>query len=142
VASVAAVHRPSVGESARFIGAASLVGVGVVHAQQYYGAYFDSVPTIGTLFLLNFVGAGLLSIVLLAPLRRWAGRRGGLVLTLSAIGGIGIAAGSLVALLASEYTPVFGFMESGYRLAIVLSLVTDGLAALFLGLFVVIGGRY
>jgi hypothetical protein len=34
---------------------------------------------------------------------------------------ISIALGTLVSLLVSEYTPLFGFMESGYRLAIVLT---------------------
>jgi hypothetical protein len=34
--------------------------------------------------------------------------------------------------------PLFGFMESGYRLAIVLTLVFDGLTTLFLGLFLLI----
>jgi hypothetical protein len=38
-------------------------------------------------------------------------------------------------LLVSEYTPLFGFMESGYRLAIVLTLVFDGLTTVFLGFF-------
>ena len=46
------------GEIARYLGAISIVLVGVVHAQQYYDAYFSVVPTIGTLFLLSFVGAG------------------------------------------------------------------------------------
>src|SRR5437660_626877 len=50
----------------------------------------------------------------------------------------GIAFGSLVSLLVSEYTPLFGFMESGYRLAVVLALVFDALTTVFLGLFVLI----
>jgi hypothetical protein len=41
-----------------------------------------------------------------------------------------------VSLLVSEYTPLFGFMESGYRLAIVLALVFDALTTVFLGLFI------
>jgi hypothetical protein len=32
--------------------------------------------------------------------------------------------------------PLFGFMESGYRLAVVLALVFDALTTVFLGLFV------
>jgi hypothetical protein len=130
-----------VGELARYVGALSLVFVGVVHAQQYWGAYFYSVPTIGTLFLLDFIGATMLSVVLFAPLRRWAGRAGSLTLRAAAVAGIGLALGSLAALLVSEYHPLFGFMESGYRLAIVLALVTDGLAALFLTVFVLAGDR-
>jgi hypothetical protein len=45
-------------EIARYLGAASILVVGGIHAQQYYDAYFSYVPTIGTLFLLSFIGAG------------------------------------------------------------------------------------
>lgn len=134
MASVAAVHHRGVGEPARYLGAASLVAVGAVHAQQYWGAYFYSVPTIGTLFLFNFIGATLIAAVLFAPLRRW-------MLAAAALGGIGLALGSLAALVISEYHPLFGFMESGYRFAIVFSLVSDGLAAFFLGIFVLARDR-
>ena len=37
----------------------------------------------------------------------------------------------------SEYTPLFGFMESGYRLAVVLTLIFDSLTSVLLALFVV-----
>jgi hypothetical protein len=37
--------------------------------------------------------------------------------------------------------PLFGFMESGYRLAIVLTLIFDGLTTAFLGFFLLIVGR-
>ena len=122
-------------EAARYLGAVSILVVGAVHAQQYYDAYFYVVPTIGTLFLLSFIGAGVVGAVLFAPVR-WLGRRvGDLILVLAALGGIGIAVGTFVSLLVSEYTPLFGFMESGYRLAIVLTLVFDGLTTLFLGFF-------
>ena len=59
-----------------------------------------------------------------------------MVLVLAALGAVGIAVGSLVSLLVSEYTPLFGFMESGYRLAVVLTLIFDGLTAAFLGVFI------
>jgi hypothetical protein len=127
-----------VGEIARYLGAVSVLLVGVVHAQQYYGAYFSSVPTIGTLFLLSFIGSGVVGVVLLAPVRRFGRSRGDLMLVLAALGAIGIAFGSLVSLLVSEYTPLFGFMESGYRLAVVLAIVFDALTTVFLGLFVAI----
>jgi len=52
------------------------------------------------------------------------------------VGAIGIALGTLVSLLISEYMPLFGFMESGYRLAVVLALAFDSLTAVFLGVFV------
>jgi hypothetical protein len=125
-------------EIVRYAGAVSIVLVGVVHAQQYYGAYFSVVPTIGTLFLLSFIGSGVVGVVLLAPVRRLGRTIGDVILVLAALGAIGIAVGSLASLLISEYTPLFGFMESGYRLAVVLALVFDGLATLFLGAFVLL----
>jgi hypothetical protein len=124
------------GEMARYFGAVSILVVGAVHAQQYYGAYFSVVPTIGTLFLLSFIGSGVVGAVLLAPVRRLGRNVGDLILVLAALGAIGIALGSLASLLWSEYMPLFGFMESGYRLAVVLALVFDALTTVFLGLFV------
>jgi hypothetical protein len=129
------------GEIARYLGALSILLVGAVHAQQYYGAYFSVVPTIGTLFLLSFVGAGVVGTVLLAPVRRLGRNAADLILVLAALGAIGIAVGSLASLLWSEYMPLFGFMESGYRLAIVLALLFDALTTVFLGLFVLIVAR-
>jgi hypothetical protein len=126
-----------VGEIARYLGAISLVVVGIIHAQQYYYAYFSVVPTIGTLFLLSFVGSGVVGATLIIPVRRLGRNIGDLILALAALGGIGIALGSLVALLISEYTPLFGFMESGYRLAVVLTLIFDTLTSCLLALFVV-----
>jgi hypothetical protein len=131
-------RRELVVEIVRYLGAVSIVLVGVVHAQQYYGAYFSVVPTIGTLFLLSFIGSGVVGVVLIAPVRRLGRSIGDGILVLAALGAIGIAVGSLVSLLISEYTPLFGFMESGYRLAVVLALVFDGLATLFLGAFVLL----
>lgn len=125
-------------EITRYLGAVSIVLVGVVHAQQYYDAYFSVVPTIGTLFLLSFIGSGIVGAVLVAPVRRLGRSVGDLILVLAALGAIGIAVGSLVSLLISEYTPLFGFMESGYRLAIVLALLFDALTTAFLGIFVAI----
>ena len=124
------------GEIARYFGAVSILLAGAVHAQQYYAAYFSVVPTIGTLFLLSFVGSGVVGTVLIAPVRRLGRNAGDLILVLAALGAIGIALGSLASLLVSEYMPLFGFMESGYRLAVVLALVFDVLTAVFLGLFV------
>jgi hypothetical protein len=119
----------------RWLGAASILMVGGIHAQQYYDAYFSSVPTIGTLFLLSFVGAGIVGAVLIAPVRLLGRGVGDLILALAALGGIGIAVGTFASLLISEYTPLFGFMESGYRLAIVLTLVFDVATTVLLGVF-------
>ena len=125
-------------EVARYLGAISILVVGAIHAQQYYDAYFRVVPTIGTLFLLSFVGSGVVGTVLLAPVRRLGRNAGDLILVLAALGAIGIALGSLASLLVSEYRPLFGFMESGYRLAIVLTLVFDTLATVFLAIFILV----
>ena len=127
-------------ETGRYLGAASILVVGAIHAQQYYDAYFSVVPTIGTLFLLSFVGAAVVGVALLAPVRLLGRRVGDLILVLAALGAIGIALGTLVSLLISEYMPLFGFMESGYRLAIVLTLLFDVLTTTFLGLFLLIVG--
>jgi hypothetical protein len=132
-------HRRDIAvELVRYLGAVSIVVVGAIHAQQYYAAYFSVVPTIGTLFLLSFIGAGVVGVALVAPVRRLGRAMGDGILVLAALGAIGIAVGSLVSLLISEYTPLFGFMESGYRLAIVLTLVFDSLTAVLLGAFVLL----
>ena len=132
--------RPSLGRVAaavgRYLGAVSLLVVGAIHAQQYYDAYFYVVPPIGTLFLLSFIGAAGFAAILFAPVRRFGRGWGDPILVLAALGGIGIAVGTFVSLLVSEYMPLFGFMESGYRLAIVLTLVFDVLTTALLGLFV------
>jgi len=133
-------RRDLAGEIARYLGAVSILLVGAVHAQQYYDAYFSVVPTIGTLFLLSFIGAGVVGAVLFLPVRRLGRRTGDAILALAALGAIGIALGTLVSLLISEYTPLFGFMESGYRLAVVLTLLFDGLTTAFLGFFLLIVG--
>jgi hypothetical protein len=131
-------RRDLVAEAARYLGALSILLVGAVHAQQYYYAYFSVVPTIGTLFLLSFIGAGILGVLLLAPVRRLGRKIGDATLTAAALGAISIALGTLVSLLISEYRPLFGFMESGYRLAVVLTLVFDVTTTVFLGVFVAV----
>jgi hypothetical protein len=128
-------------ELARYLGAVSILVVGAIHAQQYYDDYFRVVPTIGTLFLLSFIGATIVGAVLVAPARRLGQRVGDLVLSLAALAALGIAFGTLVSLLISEYTPLFGFMESGYRLAIVLTLVFDVLTTVSLGVFLLVVGQ-
>ena len=51
---------------------------------------------------------------------------------LAALSGFGIAATSLVALLVSEQTKLFGFMESNYRLAIIVAIASEAAAAVIL----------
>ncbi|NUR74656.1 MAG: hypothetical protein HOQ28_00030, partial [Thermoleophilia bacterium] len=89
---------------------------------------------------LSFLGAGIVGAVLLAPVRLLGKRLGDLIVVIATLGAIGIALGTLVSLLVSEYTPLFGFMEVGYRLAIVLTLLFDSLTTVFLGVFLLIVG--
>ncbi len=128
--------RKVVAEVARYLGAVSIFLVGAVHAQQYYDAYFSVVPTIGPLFLLSFIGAAIVGTALISPMRLLGPLVGDAALVLAALGAIGIAVGTFVSLVISEYTPLFGFMESGYRLAVVLTLVFDVMTTVFLGTFV------
>jgi hypothetical protein len=97
----------------RVVGALSLLAVGAVHLQQYDYLY-SSIPTIGTLFLLNFVGATAIGLGLLTPVDRLFGRWSGAVVALLALGGAGLAVTAFTFLLVSERTPLFGFMEPGY----------------------------
>ena len=105
----------------RTLGALALLVIGGVHYQQYHYAFYSSIPTIGPLFLLNFIAGTALGLFLIVPVRPRLGRLGTLLDQLAALAGLGVAAGALVALLISEHTPLFGFMEHGYRFVIVLT---------------------
>ena len=97
----------------RALGAATTLAVGAVHLQQYVKLY-SSVPTIGPLFVLNFAGATVIGLALLAPIERLAGPFGGAAVALLAAGGIVLAATSFVFLAVAERTTLFGFTEPGY----------------------------
>jgi hypothetical protein len=118
----------------RALGALAVLTVGVVHLQQYLKLYW-AIPTIGTLFILNFAGAAAIATGLLAPVERLLGRRwGSLVLDLLALAGVGLAATSFVFLAISERTPLFGFMEPGYDpTAILVSRISEGATVVLLG---------
>jgi hypothetical protein len=121
----------------RALGALSLLAVGAVHLQQYFTLY-SSIPTIGALFVLNFVGATAIGLGLLAPVSRLSDRLGRVLTPLLALGGIGLAATAFVFLLISERTPLFGFMEPGYDPpAILASRVAEAATVLLLGGFLV-----
>jgi hypothetical protein len=122
---------------ARWLGALALVSVGIDHLYEYYAKDYSAIPTIGTLFLLNFVAALVVASGLVAPVRRLAGR----LLTLLALSGIGIAAGTLAGLLISERQPLFGFREFGYRSEIVLSIVLDVATVVLLAAFLFLRAR-
>jgi hypothetical protein len=109
----------------RTIGAIAVLVTGAVHLQQYL--YWPPLPIISPLFVLNFAGATLIGLGLLvpaAPMRP--------VHALLALGGIGLAAASIVFLLISEHQPLFGFQEHGYRAAIVTALAAEAIAVVAL----------
>lgn len=108
--------------AARYLGAAALLAVGLDHLDQFSAEHYSTIPTIGTLFALNFASAALLAAGLAAPVQRLPGRAGRLAVPVLGLAGIGVAAGSLAGLLLSENTGLFGFMETGYRPAILLSI--------------------
>ena len=118
-------------------GALALFVVGGLHLEQYYVAFFSVVPTIGPLFLANFIGATVFGLVLLVPLRRGAGRVWLFLDSAVALAGLGLSVGAFAGLLVSEHTPLFGFMEHGYRLEVVLALVAEAVAATALTAFLV-----
>jgi hypothetical protein len=110
--------------------------VGAVHLQQFEYLY-SAIPTIGTLFVLNFVGATIVGLGLLAPVERLLGRWGSPAVALLALGGVLLAATSFAFLLISAHTPLFGFMEPGYDPTAIMAsriaeLATVGLLGAFL----------
>jgi hypothetical protein len=127
-------------ELTRYLGALALLGVGVVHIQAFYADSYSLIPTIGTLFALNFVAATLVSAGLVVPVRRIAGGWADAIWALLAVAGIAIAAGSLAALLVSENGGLFGFMEQGYRETIVISAALELATVALLGLFLAANG--
>ncbi|HEV3094164.1 MAG TPA: hypothetical protein VGY30_06590 [Solirubrobacteraceae bacterium] len=122
----------------RVLGAILILFVGADHFYEYSVDDYSVVPTIGALFLLNFISASVVGLLLLAPLKRILHRLGTPVLELATLSGLGIAATSLAALLISEQTPLFGFMESNYRPAILVALVSETAATLCLALLLVL----
>jgi hypothetical protein len=122
----------------RGLAALLLIFVGADHYYEYSVDHYSVLPTIGTLFLLNFISASAIGVVLLAPLSRIFHRLSGAVVELAALGGFAIAATSLVALLVSEQTKLFGFMESNYRPAIIVAIASEAAAAAVLALLLAI----
>jgi len=131
---------PQLWLAARVLGALSLLAVGAVHIQQYFDLYSD-IATIGTLFVLNFVGATIVGLGLLAPIERLLGRLGNAVVALLALAGAAQAATAFVFLYIAERTPLFGFQEPGYDpTAILASRISEVATVVFLGAF--LAARY
>jgi hypothetical protein len=119
------------------LGAASLVVSGVDHIEQYYANDYRTVPTIGRLFLLNFVTAVIVAAGLIAPIGRVARRSAPAIRAVLALAGIGIAVLSLAALFVSESSSLFGFTEHGYRRTIVVAIASEVAAVVFLAVYLV-----
>jgi hypothetical protein len=118
----------------RRLGAITLLVVGAVHLQQYLGNDYSILPTIGPLFLLNAIGAGIVAICLLAPIERMLGdRQANLAAGLLSVVALAIAIGSLVALFIAESQPLFGFMEAGYDTPVLIAIVSEALTVILLG---------
>lgn len=122
------------GRAGRYLGALLLLGVAAIHLWEYIADYYRVIPTIGGLFLANSIVAVVLGLAILAPVER-VGRP---LLALSALAGVGFAAGTIVGLAISEASTLFGFHEDGYRTTIILSLIFEGAVIVLLGLFLLV----
>lgn len=120
----------------RVVGAAAVLVVGAVHLQQAVGDGYSSISVIGPLFLLNFAGATVIGLGLLVPSARMR-----LVRPVLALGGIGLAATSIVFLFISEHQPLFGFQEHGYRTSIVIALVAEAVTVVALAAYLAAWAR-
>ena len=126
-------RRRALAAATRYLGALALLAVGLDHLQQYAEDSYSVIPTIGTLFALNFASASLITAGLFAPVQKLPGRAGRFAVPLLALSGVGVAAGALAGLLVSETSGLFGFMETGYRSAIVVAIVLDVVTIALLG---------
>lgn len=61
-------HHAIVAQAFRYLGALAVLATGVAHIEQYAVDNYSTVPTIGTLFLLNFIAAIVIAVGLIAPL--------------------------------------------------------------------------
>jgi hypothetical protein len=116
-------------------GAVAMLATGADHFEEYAANQFSTIPTIGTLFLLNFVAATAVGLSLLLPLGRIAKRRAAPVRAVLALSGMLIAAGSLAALWISQNSSLFGFTDHGYRPAVLGAIVAEGVAIVALGAY-------
>ena len=133
-------HRSIIAQASRYLGALAVVVTGAAHLEQYSVDNYSTVPTIGTLFLLNFIASIVIAVGLIVPLRRVTGHYTDAVRALLALAGIGLGVLSLAALFISESSGLFGFVEHGYRMAIVVSIVAEAAAIIFLVTFLAANG--
>jgi hypothetical protein len=125
---------------ALLVGGLAMLAAGADHLEEYIANSFSTVPTIGTLFLLNFIAASGVGVGLLLPLGHVIPRHGERVRGALALSGIGIAVSSLVGLWISEQSTLFGFMDHGFRPAVVAAIAAEATAALSLGAYLAMTG--
>lgn len=117
------------------VGAIAVLAIGADHLDEYVANHFSTVPTIGTLFFLNFIAATAVGVGLLLPLRRIMPHFADRFRSLLALSGIGIAASSLIGLWISETWSLFGFTDYGFRPTIVVAIVAESAAIVALTAF-------
>lgn len=120
----------------RVLGALSLLAMGAVHLHEFQGLY-GPVPTIGRLFFVNFIGAIVLAVAVLAltPIELLWERVGRVLAIVVPVAGILFALGTLGELWYSENHTLFGFREPGYDPpGIRASQASEIAVAVFLGL--------
>ena len=116
----------------RRAGVIGILVMGAVHLQQYLGAY-QSIPTIGPLFLLNAIGSAVIALGLLLPLERWLReRRAEVAVGLLALGGVAIALGALVSLYIAETGTLFGFSEGTLDTVMWIAIISEAAAVVLL----------
>lgn len=111
------------GDLLRYFGAALILFVGGVHLQQYT-AFIKDVPTVGTLFILNAIGAAAIALGL-------AGSRS----FFPPLAGIGLCLGALVSVAIALYATFFGYTET-WRLPTGLAVASEFIAVVVLAVFV------
>ena len=114
---------PEPTDSLRYLGAAFMLVVGVIHLQQYLD-FISDVPTIGELFLLNAAGAGAIAVMLATRPRG-----------LGALSGIALSAGALVSIVIALTSSLFDYSEPSFRAPIVLAIVAEAAAVLVLAAY-------
>jgi hypothetical protein len=107
----------------RWAGALLLAAVAVVHGRLWLDGY-RSIDVIGPMFALDTVLAALLAVAVVLTPRRY--------LTLVALAGAALAAGTAGGLLLTTRVTLFGFRESLQAQHAVLSLVLEGAATVVL----------
>jgi hypothetical protein len=136
------LSRPALASVALRVGAFATLVTGADHLEEYTANHFSTVPTIGTLFLLNFASATVIGICLLLPLNRISARSAAPVQMLLALAGLGLSAASLVSLWISEHSSLFGFTDHGYRTAIVVAITAESIAVLSFAAYLLLLDRH